>query len=165
MATISLRDNTIHTSGSLPTVGSPAPDFTLVALDLTRKSLKDYTGTTLILNIFPSVDTGTCAASVRNFNLRAANLPNANVLCVSRDLPFAQKRFCGAEGISKVEMLSDFVNGQFGRDYGLEMLDGNLAALHSRCIVVIDAQGKVVYTEQVQDIANEPDYETALAHI
>jgi thiol peroxidase len=165
MATISLRDNTVHTSGTLPTIGSMAPDFSLVAADLSRKTLADYAGTTLILNIFPSVDTGTCAASVRNFNVKAADLPNTKVLCISRDLPFAQKRFCGAEGISNVEMLSDFVSGQFGLDYGLQILDGTLAALNSRCVVIIDPAGKIVYAEQVQDIANEPDYDAALANL
>lgn len=165
MASISLRESPIHTSGNLPIVGSKAPDFTLIAIDLSRKSLKDYAGLTLILNIFPSVDTSTCAASVRSFNVKAASLLNAKVLCISKDLPFAQKRFCGAEGITNVEMLSDFATGQFGRDYGLEMLDGKLAALHSRCIVVIDPTGNVTYTEQVSDISNEPNYEEALAHL
>lgn len=165
MATISLRGNAIQTSGSLPEVGSKAPDFSLVATDLSRKSLADYAGTTLILNIFPSVDTGTCAASVRQFNVKAADLPHTKVLCISRDLPFAQKRFCGAEGISNVEMLSDFATGQFGRDYGLEILNGTLTALHSRCIVVLDPAGIVKYTEQVPDVSNEPDYDSALANI
>lgn len=165
MATISLRGNAIHTSGSLPEIGSKAKDFSLAGLDLSRKSLGDYAGLTLILNIFPSIDTGTCAASVRNFNVKAADLRNTKVLCISRDLPFAQKRFCGAEGISNVEMLSDFVDGQFGRDYGLEMVDGPLAALHSRCIVVIDPFGKITYTEQVEDVANEPNYDAALSQL
>lgn len=165
MATISLRDKVIQTSGSLPEIGSKATDFSLIGTDLARKSLADYAGTTLILNIFPSIDTGTCATSVRNFNVKAANLPNAKVLCISRDLPFAQKRFCGAEGIENVVMLSDYIDGKFGRDYGLEMLDGTLVALHSRCIVVIDPAGKITYTEQVQDIVNEPDYDAALAHL
>ncbi len=165
MATISLRDNTVHTSGTLPAIGSMAPGFSLVAADLSRKTLADYAGMTLILNIFPSVDTGTCAASVRNFNVKAADLPNTKVLCISRDLPFAQKRFCGAEGISNVEMLSDCVSGQFGLDYGLQILDGTLAALNSRCVVIIDPAGKIVYTQQVQDIANEPDYDATLANL
>lgn len=114
------------------------------------------------MNIFPSIDTGTCAASVRNFNKSAANLNNTKVLCISRDLPFAQKRFCGAEGIENVVMLSDFKTGQFGKDYGLEVADGIFAGLHSRCIVVIDADGKVVYTEQVAETSEEPNYEEVL---
>lgn len=165
MAKIKFKGNEIATSGTLPTVGSQAKDFQLVATDLSTKTLSDFKGNKLILNIFPSIDTGVCAASVRNFNKTAANLKDTKVLCISRDLPFAQSRFCGAEGIENVVMLSDFKTGQFGKDYGLEMLDGPLAGLNSRCIVVIDETGKVVYTEQVADIVIEPDYDKALASI
>lgn len=165
MATITLKGNPINTSGELPTVGTDATAFALSAVDLSTKSLNDFSGMNLILNIFPSVDTGTCAASVRNFNKTAADLENTKVLCISRDLPFAQNRFCGAEGIENVVMLSDFKTGQFGKDYGLEMVDGPLGGLHSRCIVVVDAHGKVVYTEQVSDIVDEPNYELALASL
>jgi len=165
MAKITLKGNAVNTSGSLPEIGEIAKNFHLVGTDLSTKTLDSFSGKTLILNIFPSVDTGTCAASVRNFNKTAADLENTLVLCISRDLPFAQKRFCGAEGIENVVMLSDFKTGQFGQDYGLEILDGSLAGLHSRCIVVIDPAGKVVYTEQVPDIVDEPDYDKALARI
>lgn len=165
MAKITLKGNAVNTSGSLPKIGTTAADFYLVGTDLSTKTRASFGGKTLILNIFPSVDTGTCAASVRNFNKTAANLENTLVLCISRDLPFAQKRFCGAEGIENVVMLSDFKTGQFGQDYGLEILDGSLAGLHSRCIVVLDPSGKVVYTEQVQEIADEPNYEKALASL
>ena len=162
MTKITLKGNSIHTSGELPKIGSLAKDFKLVANDLTIKTLNDFKGKKLVLNIFPSIDTGTCAASVRNFNKAAANLTNTSVLCISRDLPFAQARFCGAEGIENVFMLSDFNTGQFGKDYGLEMVDGPLAGLHSRCIVVINAEGKVIYTEQVAEITEEPNYKLAL---
>lgn len=165
MAKIKFKGNEINTSGTLPNVGSQAKDFRLVATDLSTKTLSDFKGSKLILNIFPSIDTGICAESVRNFNKKAANLDNTKVLCISRDLPFAQKRFCGAEGIENVEMLSDFKTGQFSKDYGLEMLEGPLAGLSSRCIVVLDETGEVVYTEQVEEIVTEPDYEKALASI
>ena len=165
MTKITLKGNSIHTSGELPKIGSLAQDFKLTANDLTVKTLNDFKGKTLVLNIFPSIDTGTCAASVRNFNKAAANLTNTSVLCISRDLPFAQARFCGAEGIDNVFMLSDFNTGQFGKDYGLEIVDGPLAGLHSRCIVVINAEGLVIYTEQVAEITEEPNYKLALASL
>lgn len=165
MAKITLKGNEVNTSGSLPSIGETAKNFELVGSDLSTKTLEDFKGQTLILNIFPSLDTGTCAASVRHFNQTAASLDNTKVLCISRDLPFAQNRFCGAEGLANVITLSDFKTGQFGKDYGLEILDGPLAGLSSRCIVVIDSEGKVTYTEQVAEIVNEPDYETALKHI
>lgn len=165
MAKITLKGNEINTSGVLPSVDSTAKDFKLVATDLTTKSLADFKGNKLILNIFPSVDTGTCAASVRNFNKIAAGINNTKVVCISRDLPFAQKRFCGAEGLENVIMLSDFKTGQFGKDYGLEILDGALAGLNSRCIVIIDENGKIIYTEQVSETTEEPNYEKALAII
>ena len=165
MTKITLKGNSIHTSGELPKIGSLAKDFKLVANDLTIKTLNDFKGKKLVLNIFPSIDTGTCAASVRNFNKAAANLTNTSVLCISRDLPFAQARFCGAEGIDNVFMLSDFNTGQFGKDYGLEIVDGPLAGLHSRCIVVINTEGLVIYTEQVAEITEEPNYNLALASL
>jgi thiol peroxidase len=165
MTKITLKGNSIHTSGELPKIGSLAKDFKLVANDLTIKTLNDFKGKKLVLNIFPSIDTGTCAASVRNFNKAAANLTNTSVLCISRDLPFAQARFCGAEGIENVFMLSDFNTGQFGKDYGLEIVDGPLAGLHSRCIVVINTEGLVIYTEQVAEITEEPNYNLALASL
>lgn|SRR5690606_1256795 len=162
MATITLGGNKIETSGSLPSVGSKAPNFELVAIDLSTKTLNDFNGTNIILNIFPSVNTRVCSASVRAFNKTAASLDNTKVLCVSRDLPFAQKEFCAAEGIENVAMLSDFKSGAFGKAYGLMISGGNFDALHSRCIVVIDKNGTVIYTEQVSEIGNEPNYEAAL---
>ena len=163
MATITLGGNPVHTVGELPKVGTQAPNFQLVGADLAPVSLADYAGKAVVLNIFPSIDTGTCAKSVHAFNEKAANLPNAQVLCISRDLPFAQTRFCGAEGIKNVAVLSDFKTGEFGRTYGLEIADGKLAGLHSRCVVVLDANHQVVYAEQVAEIADEPNYEAALA--
>ena len=165
MANITLKGSPITTIGELPKIGETAKDFQLVAVDLSEKSLSDYTGKKIILNIFPSVDTGTCAASVRRFNSTASSLENAIVICISRDLPFAQKRFCGAEGLENVAMLSDFKTGQFGKEYGLEMIDGPLAGLSSRCVIVIDESGKIVYTEQVGDIVEEPNYDLALASL
>lgn len=165
MATITLKGNTIHTSGELPKIGQMAPDFELVKTDLSRVNLASFQGKNVILNIFPSIDTPTCANSVRNFNKKASELTNTVVLCISRDLPFAQTRFCAAEGIENVFTLSDFEAGKFGKDYGLEITDGPLKGLHSRAVVVVDASGKVVYTEQVSEIANEPNYESALASL
>lgn len=165
MATITLKGNEINTSGNLPAVGATAKDFQLTGVDLSTKSLSDFAGHNVILNIFPSIDTGTCAASVRNFNKEAANLENTKVLCMSRDLPFAQNRFCGAEGIENVVMLSDFKSGQFGKDYGLEITDGPLAGLSSRSIVILNPEGKVTYTEQVSETVDEPNYEAALASL
>ncbi|VUD56363.1 putative thiol peroxidase [Thalassocella blandensis] len=162
MATVTLKGNPIETVGDLPAVGNKAPAFTLVKTDLSEVSLSDYAGKKLVLNIFPSVDTGTCAMSVRNFNEKAASLENTTVLCVSVDLPFAMARFCGAEGIENVESASAF-RSSFGSDYGLLFKNGPLAGLCSRCVVVIDADGKVVYTEQVSETADEPNYEAAIA--
>lgn len=159
MATITLKGNPVHTTGELPKAGSQALDFELVKTDLSRVSLADFKGNRLILNVFPSIDTPTCAMSVRTFNKNASDLENTKVLCISRDLPFAQARFCGAEGIENVISLSDFENGKFGQDYGLNITDSPLKGLHSRAIVVIDQNGKVVYTEQVSEIADEPNYQ------
>ena len=165
MADITLKGNAINTVGNLPKSGEKAPDFKLTALDLSQKTLSDFTGKKIILNIFPSIDTGTCATSVREFNKKATNLENVVVLCISKDLPFAQKRFCGAEGIENVVMLSDFATGKFGNDYQLEITNGPLAHLHSRAIVVIDENANIVYTEQVSEIVDEPNYESALKAI
>lgn len=163
MANITLGGNPIKTSGELPQNGTAAPEFTLVKADLSPASLADFKGSKLVLNIFPSIDTGTCATSVRKFNEQAASLENTKVLCISRDLPFAQKRFCGAEGLDNVITLSDFKDGAFGNNYGLTIADGPLAGLHSRAVVVLDENGNVKYTEQVSEIADEPNYENALA--
>ncbi len=163
MASITLKGNPIHTIGNLPETGNQAPDFSLVKTDLSEASLADFKGNRLVLNIFPSIDTPTCAASVRAFNQKAAALDNTKVLCISRDLPFAQARFCGAENLDNVITLSDFDSGNFGRDYGLTIADGPLKGLHSRVIVVVDQNGTVIYTEQIVEIADEPNYEKALA--
>ena len=163
MATITLGGNPVHTSGELPKVGSKLADFKLVQNDLSIADLSTFTGKKLVLNIFPSIDTGTCATSVRKFNESASNLDNTTVLCISRDLPFAQKRFCGAEGLENVINLSDFQAGTFGKNNGLEIVDGPLAGLHSRVIIVVDENGVVTHTEQVAEIAHEPNYEAALA--
>jgi len=162
MAKITLGGAPIETSGSLPKVGGKAPDFTLTVSDLSIKKLSDFEGHKVVLNIFPSVDTGTCATSVRTFNKEAAEMTNTKVVCISRDLPFAQARFCGAEGIENVSMLSDFKTGQFGKDYGLEIAEGAFEGLHSRCVVVLDENGMVTYTEQVAETGNEPNYKAAL---
>jgi len=163
MATVTLGGNPIHTNGELPKTGSKAPDFKLVNTDLSIASLADFAGSKVVLNIFPSIDTGTCATSVRTLNAKASTLANTKVLCISRDLPFAQKRFCGAEGLENVINLSDFNTGSFGKDYGLEITDSVLAGLHSRVVIVLDENGVVKYTEQVPEIADEPNYENALA--
>ncbi|MFI8379979.1 thiol peroxidase [Leeuwenhoekiella sp. NPDC079379] len=162
MATITLGGNTTHTLGELPTTGSNAPEFQLAAKDLHQVSLNDFKGKRVVMNIFPSVDTGVCAASVRHFNKNASNLEDTVVLCISRDLPFAQARFCGAEGLENVVTLSDFKDGSFGKAYGLEIEDGAFAGLHSRVVIVLDEDHKIVYSEQVSEIGQEPNYETAL---
>ena len=163
MATVHLKGTPLQTIGTLPTVGSNAPDFSLTASDLSDKSLNDFSGKNIILNIFPSIDTGTCAQSVRSFNKIGAAKDNTVVLCISKDLPFAQARFCDADGLENVVNLSDFKTGKFGGDYGLSFTEGPLAPLHSRAVVVIDTNGKVIYTEQVNEIVDEPNYEAALA--
>jgi thiol peroxidase len=159
---ITLKGNDIFTVGKLPEVGSKAKDFELVAKDLSTKTLADFSGSKLVLNIFPSIDTGTCAASVRHFNKVASELKNTKVLCISRDLPFAQGRFCGAEGLDNVITLSDFARGTFGLDYGLEIEVGPLAKLHSRSVIIIDENGVVTYTQQVPEIVDEPNYDEVL---
>ncbi|AUP77528.1 thiol peroxidase [Flavivirga eckloniae] len=162
MATVTLKGNAIETSGNLPEIGSPAPDFKLTATDLSTKTLSDFKGEKLVLNIFPSIDTGTCAQSVRQFNKEASNLENTKVLCISHDLPFAHARFCGAEGLENVISLSDYKDGSFGKDYGLNFVTGPLEALHSRSVVIVDENGIVKYTEQVPETVNEPNYKAAL---
>jgi thioredoxin-dependent peroxiredoxin len=163
MASITLKGNPVSTIGTLPKTGQQLKDFDLITNGLTHVTLKDFIGKMLILNIFPSLDTGTCAASVRAFNKAAAALENTKVLCISRDLPFAQARFCGTEGIENAVTLSDFATGQFGKDYQVEITTGPLAHLLSRAVIVADASGKVLYSEQVPEITNEPNYQAALA--
>ena len=162
MASITLGGNPATTLGELPSIGNKAPSFTLTKSDLADISLADYLGSKVVLNIFPSVDTGTCAKSIRQFNKEAAGLENTKVLCISKDLPFAQARFCGAEGIENVEMLSDYKTGAFGKEYGVEFTDTVLNTLHSRAVVVLDKEGNVTYTEQVSETADEPNYKAAL---
>lgn len=162
MAKITLKGNAIETVGSLPTVGSVAPEFTLVKTDLSEVSLKDYLGKTVVLNIFPSIDTGICAASARRFNSEASNHADAVVLCVSADLPFAHNRFCEAEGLKDVIPVSVFRAADFGKNYGQTITSGPLAGVLARAVVVINPEGKVKYTEQVPEITQEPDYQAAL---
>jgi thiol peroxidase len=165
MAQITLQGNAINTVGKLPEVGSKAPDFKLVANDLSEKTLADYAGKKVILNIFPSLDTPTCAASVRRFNAEASKLDNTVVLCISKDLPFAQARFCGAEGLEDVHTLSSFRSNDFSNAYGTLIVDGPLAGLESRAVVVVDENGNVTYTQQVPEIVDEPNYDEVLAAI
>lgn len=164
MATITLRGNEIHTNGELPAVGSQAPDFTVAGVDMNDVTLSQFAGKNVIINIFPSLDTATCATSVRKFNEAAAGLENTVVLCVSQDLPFAQKRFCGAEGIENVTTGSAF-RSSFGDDYGVTITDAGVRGLTARSVVVVDGDGKVVYTELVPEFTNEPDYDAALAAV
>lgn len=161
MASIKLKGNSINTSGELPKIGSSVPDFKLVKSDLSEVSLSAFTGKKKVLNIFPSIDTGTCAMSVRHFNKDAANVKSTFVINISADLPFAQKRFCGAEGITNAETLSSF-RSTFAKDYGLQIQDGPLAGLCSRAVIVLDENNKVIYTEQVGDIVDEPNYDAAI---
>ncbi|WP_412560490.1 MULTISPECIES: thiol peroxidase [Winogradskyella] len=162
MANVTLGGTPVETIGNLPTVGSKAPDFKLTDTDLSDQSYSDFEGSRLVLNVFPSVDTGTCAQSIRTFNEKASQLDNTKVLCISKDLPFAMARFCGAEGIENVVSLSDYKTGKFGKDYGLTFTTGAFETLLSRCIVVIDTDGTVLHTEQVSEIADEPNYEAAI---
>ncbi|WP_203801323.1 thiol peroxidase [Mycobacterium heckeshornense] len=161
MAQITLRGNPVHTVGELPAVGSPAPGFTLTGTDLGAVSSDQFRGKSLLLNIFPSIDTPVCATSVRTFNERAAG-KGLSVLCVSKDLPFAQQRFCGAEGIENVTAASAF-RSSFGEDYGVTITDGPMAGLLARAVVVIGADGNIAYEELVPEIATEPNYDAALA--
>ncbi|HNY14059.1 MAG TPA: thiol peroxidase [Bacteroidales bacterium] len=165
MAKITFKGNPVNTSGSLPAKGSKAPDFTLVKSDLSSLSLKDLKGNTLILNVFPSLDTSVCATSVRKFNQLAAGLRNTKVLAISKDLPFAHGRFCSTEGITNVITLSGFRDSAFGKAYGVDTTDGPLAGLYARSIIIINEEGKVIYTELVPETTQEPDYDAALKAI
>ncbi len=161
---ITLGGKTIHTVGQLPAVGTPLKEVTLTGVDLKENTLADYKGKYVIMNIFPSVNTGVCSKSVRKFNEDAAGLTNTTVLCISKDLPFAQKAFCGAEGIKNVVMLSDF-RTDFGHAYGVQIADGPMKGLLSRAVIVVNPEGNIVYEQQVPEIGQEPDYAAALAVI
>ncbi len=162
MAKITLQGNEIHTVGDLPSVGDVASDFELVGSDLSPVSLSDFKGKKLVLNVFPSLDTDVCAASVRRFNSELNGLENTEVLCVSADLPFAHSRFCVSEGLENVKNASTFRNPEFGKAYGLTIVDGALAGLMARAVIVLDENSKVIYTELVDEIAQDPDFEAAL---
>jgi len=162
MAKITLHGEPIKTVGKLPKRGKKAKKFNMIANDLSKVKLKNFKGQRVVLNIFPSLDTGTCAKSVREFNKLAGDLENTKVLCISRDLPFAQARFCGAEGIDNVITLSDFNKGKFGKKYGLTIKNGPLKNLFSRVVIILDKDHKVIYTEQVPEIVDEPNYKKAL---
>lgn len=161
MAQITLEGNPFQTVGDVPAKGSQAPAFSLTATDLSEKTAGDFAGKTLVLNIFPSIDTSVCAASVRRFNQEASAMADTVVLCISADLPFAHQRFCEAEGLDNVVPLSVFRSG-FGSDYGVTISDGPIAGLLSRAVVIVDTNGKVVYAEQVPEITQEPDYQAAM---
>ncbi len=163
MAKVTLGGQPTNTNGDLPKNGTKAPNFTLVKNDLSEASLSDYKGKNVVLNIFPSVDTGVCATSIRKFNEKAASLDNTVVLCISKDLPFAQARFCGAEGIENAITLSGFRNATFSKDYGVELVDAGFKGLDARAVVVVDEEGVVKYSELVPEIGQEPNYEAALA--
>jgi thioredoxin-dependent peroxiredoxin len=165
MAQTKLGELVVNTNGELPTVGSIAPDFTLANTDWKDVNLDDFAGKNIVLNIFPTIDTSVCSASVREFNKRASSLNNTVVLCISKDLPLAQKKFCGAEGIENVVMLSDFRNKGFSKTYGVELIDGGWYGLLGRSVVVIDNQGKVKHTELVEQIGQEPNYDAAIASL
>lgn len=162
MSTITLQGDTIHTIGTLPKVGNEAPDFTVTKLDLSEINLKNYRGKKIVLNIFPSLDTPTCAAAMQKFNEIAGKLSDVLILCVSEDLPFAQQRFCSAHKLKNVQPVSVFRHPEFGETYGVMIIDGPLTGVLSRAVVVIDESGKVIYTEQVKELANEPDYDSML---
>jgi thioredoxin-dependent peroxiredoxin len=165
MAQVTFKGNLLKIAGSLPKVGSTAPDFKVVKADLAPLTLSEFKGKKVILNIFPSIDTSVCAASVRRFNVEATKHPNTVVLCISKDLPFAQKRFCAAEGLDNVITGSEYRDSSFSNAYGVRITDGPLEGLFSRAVVVVDEKGTVAYTEQVSEIAQEPDYDKALAAI
>ena len=165
MASVTLGGNPVHTNGDLPAIGSTAPEFSLVGGDLSEVSLADHAGKNVVLSIFPSIDTATCATSVRTFNEKAASLDNTVVLNVSADLPFAQSRFCGAEGIENVTTASTFRSSDFAEKYGVKLVDGPLQGLCARAIVVVGSDGNVKYTELVPEIAQEPDYDAAISSL
>ncbi|MCW7753128.1 thiol peroxidase [Desulfobotulus sp. H1] len=162
MATVTLKGNPVQTHGNLPETGSQAPDFTLTTTDLGETGLSEFSGKKRVLNIFPSIDTGVCASSVRRFNEEAEKRPETAVLCISADLPFAHSRFCGSEGLAAVSSLSSFRNPAFGEAYGVTLKDGPLKGLLARAVVIINQEGKVVYTELVPEIGQDPDFEAAL---
>ena len=163
MVQFKLKGNTFNTTGNLPAVGAAAPDFSLTRTDLSEVTLGELKGQRVVLNIFPSLDTAVCAASVRRFNAEAGKLDNTVVLCASMDLPFAHARFCTIEGLDDVVAVSDFRTGAFGRAYGIRIADGPLAGLLARSVVIIDADGKVAYTQLVPETTEEPDYDDVLA--
>jgi thioredoxin-dependent peroxiredoxin len=165
MAKITFKGGAVTTEGNLPATGTVAPDFKLTKSDLSDVSLKDFSGKNVVLNIFPSLDTSVCAASVRKFNSEAEKLADTVVLCISKDLPFAHSRFCTTEGLTNVISLSEYKDDNFSKTYGVKITDGPLAGLHSRAVIIVDKHGKVAYTEQVPEIAQEPDYSKALAAI
>lgn len=165
MAEIALKGNTIHTIGDLPPVGAQAPDFTVTNMDLGEIKLKNYLGKKIILNIFPSLDTVTCAAAMVKFNAISDVLEDGLILCVSADLPFAQKRFCTAEHLKNVQPVSVFRHPKFGQDYGVTIIDGPLTGLLARAVVILDEHGKVIYNQLVPEITQEPDYDTMIATI
>jgi thioredoxin-dependent peroxiredoxin len=162
MAKLTLKGEPATSSGSLPVIGTNAPDFKLVKSDLTYLKLSDLTGKKVILSIFPSQETGTCSASLRRFNQIAAGKKNVIVLGISKDLPFAHKRFCESEGIANVVTLSGYRDQEFGKWYGVDVLEGAFAGLYARSVIIVDEKGKVVYTQQVSEMANEPDYDEVL---
>ena len=162
MAQVTLQGNPVNTCGTLPKIGEKAPDFLLTKTDLSDVSLQDYAGKRIVLNIFPSIDTSVCAASVRRFNSEVDKMENTVCLCASRDMPFAHSRFCGAEGLDKVIAVSELRNNVLGDGYGVRIIDGPLAGLLARAVVVIDEKGKVLHSQLVPEITEEPDYEAAL---
>ncbi len=163
METIYFKGTPCHTYGNIPAVGTKAPCFNLVNKDLAEISCSDYTGKRVVLNVFPSLDTPVCATSVRKFNQMAAAMDNTAVVCVSMDLPFAGKRFCTTEGIDNVEVASAFRSPTFAQQYGLQIVDGPLAGLLARAVIIIDENQKVIFSDLVEEITNEPDYEGALS--
>ncbi|MEM0939354.1 MAG: thiol peroxidase [Bacteroidota bacterium] len=164
MAKITIGGNETHTIGDLPEIGKAVPDFNLVGKDMQEKTLASYYGQKVILNIYPSIDTGVCAASTKRFNEEASKLENTRVVCVSKDLPFALNRYCEAEGIKNLDNLTNFRDeGAFGKKYGVEITDGAFKGLNARAIVVVDEEGKVVYTELVPEVGQEPNYEKAIS--
>jgi len=165
VAKVTSRNQSIELAGELPAVGSQAPDFLLTGTDLQDKTLEDYAGKRVILNIFPSIDTPVCATSTKRFDSEARKLGNVVILCVSADLPFAHGRFCKAEGLSRVVPLSSLRDHEFGTRYGVRLMEGALAGLFARAVVALDETGRVIYTELVPDISDEPDYESALAAV
>lgn len=164
MAEIKLKGNVIHTTGALPSIGEKAEDFALVKNNLSEAGLMDYEGSRVVMNIFPSLDTSVCAASVRRFNSIAEKVPGTYVLCISADLPFAQARFCGAEGLERVETLSSF-RSDFGKEYGVEISDGPMAGLLARAVIVLENDGRIGYVQLVSEITEEPDYEDVLKYL